>query len=246
LIRLIRSDAYLSYVTPRMAPYLYFTAAVMLIWAAGGILRLRRPRHRARGAHCFVLAVPILLLILPHAPLTSADLSWNYAGTGALPSPSSGVAAAGGLQLDAVSGNADYLAVSDGLPAVPPGADEATKCITVAGDQFYPWLNEIAANLDKYEGWQIYITGFVLKDPEVFLENEFMAARLGMTCCAADLVPYGLICHYEGTPALAADTWVTVEGLIHAGEYDGWPEPQVIVTGIAAAEEEPGYIYPFG
>ncbi|MDR1069794.1 MAG: TIGR03943 family protein [Gracilibacteraceae bacterium] len=245
LLYLLRSGDYLNYVTPRLQPYLYFTAAVTLIWAAAGAARLRRPRRRPRLGHCYVLVVPILLFLLPHAPIASADISWSYAGGGALLSAPSPVSPAAGLALDAVSGEETYVPAAD-LPAAPPGADEADHSIVVDNDNFYPWLNELYSNMDKYAGWQIYLTGFVFKDPEVFLENEFMTARLGMTCCAADLVPYGLICQFSGAPALAPDSWVTVEGTIQAGEYNGWPEPQIIVTGITAAQEAPGYIYPFG
>ncbi|MDR1604679.1 MAG: TIGR03943 family protein [Gracilibacteraceae bacterium] len=245
LLYLIRSGAYLNYVTPRLKPYLYFAAAIMLIWAIGGALRLRLPRRRPRGAHCLVLAAPLLLFLLPHAPLTSADLSWSYVpGASAAALPSSAVPAPA-LALDAVSGSADFSAAADST-AAPPGADATDKTIVVADDYFYPWLNELYANMDMYEGWRIYLTGFVFKDPEVFQADEFMTSRLGMSCCVADLVPYGLICRSDGAAALEANSWITIEGVIHATEYDGWPEPQITVTGVAAAQEIPGYIYPFG
>jgi putative membrane protein len=77
---LVFSGKYLTYVTPRMAPYLYFTAAVMLLWAGAGVFRLFRPRNRVRVMHCLVPAIPILLIMLPHGPLSAADLSYNYAG----------------------------------------------------------------------------------------------------------------------------------------------------------------------
>lgn len=80
MLYLVSSGQYLSYVTPRMEPYLYFTATVMGIWAFVGLGRLFRPQHKVRAAHCFVLAIPILLLLLPHSPLNTADLSGNYIG----------------------------------------------------------------------------------------------------------------------------------------------------------------------
>ncbi|HBC93948.1 MAG TPA: TIGR03943 family protein, partial [Pelotomaculum sp.] len=80
MFHLVDSEKYLSYVTPRMKPYLYFTAIVMLIWACVGLGRLFRPQHKIRSAHCFVLVFPILLLLLPHNPLSTADLSDRYIG----------------------------------------------------------------------------------------------------------------------------------------------------------------------
>ncbi|MDR0433677.1 MAG: TIGR03943 family protein [Gracilibacteraceae bacterium] len=240
MLYLLRSGEYLNYVTPRLRPYLYFTVAVTLIWTVAGFLRLGRPQRRQRVGHCFVLVAPILLFLLPHTPLAPADVSWTYAG--GAPLAASSPAGGATQSLDVISGGGVYTAPAAALP----GADETNHIIVVDNDSFYPWLNEIYGNMDKYAGWQIYLTGFVLKDPEVFLENEFMTARLGMTCCAADLVPYGLICQYSGVAALTPDSWVTVEGIIQAGEYNGWPEPQIIVTGITDAQEAPGYIYPFG
>ncbi|MDR2606439.1 MAG: DUF1980 domain-containing protein, partial [Oscillospiraceae bacterium] len=78
MLYLVRSGAYLSYVTPRMKPYLYFTAIIMLIWACIGLSRLFRPQHKVRSNHCFVLAIPILLLLLPHSPISLADISGSY------------------------------------------------------------------------------------------------------------------------------------------------------------------------
>jgi putative membrane protein len=80
MVYLIKSDKYLSYVTPRMAPYLYFTAIVMSIWALVSLGRLFRPQHKVRSMHCLVLAIPILLLLLPYSPLTASEISSNYSG----------------------------------------------------------------------------------------------------------------------------------------------------------------------
>jgi putative membrane protein len=214
------SGKYLTYVTPRMAPYLYFTAVVMLLWAVAGVFRLFRPQNRVRAAHCFVPAIPILLLLLPHNPLSASDLSFGYAV------PAVGTDAAAGFVND-------------------PSAWDAETPIEIGDDEFYSWLNELYTNLDMYEGRRIAVTGFVFKDPEMFGADEFVPARLGMTCCAADLVPYGLVCRYDKAGELEADAWVRVEGVLQRGEYDGAEEPQIAVTSVEPAAPVEGYIYPF-
>ena len=75
MLYLVSTGKYRSYVTPRMTPYFYFTSAVMAVWAIGGLSRLFRPQHKTRVAHCFVLAIPVVLLLLPHTPVNTADLS---------------------------------------------------------------------------------------------------------------------------------------------------------------------------
>jgi putative membrane protein len=79
----------------------------------------------------------------------------------------------------------------------------------------------------------------------MFAPDEFVPARLGMACCVADLVPYGMLCKYDKADELQVDAWVTVEGVIEKGVYDGWIEPQIAVTGVTPADEAAGYIYPF-
>jgi putative membrane protein len=221
---LLQTGKYLTYVTPRMKPYLYFSAIIMVLWTAASIFRLFRPQNKVRSAHCFTLVIPILLFLLPHSQLSTSDLSYNYSGDNLF-------AGTSGLQ----------PAASYDLK----GLDENTQKITVANEDFYPWLSELYEKLDEYQGYEISITGFVLNDPDMFASDEFVPARLGMSCCVADLVPYGPICKYTGASELQPDSWVTVKGVIEPWDYDGWVEPTIIVTSITPAEEVEGYIYPF-
>jgi putative membrane protein len=246
----VSSGAYLNYVTPRMKAYLCFTAVVMSVWAAAGLFRIFRPQNRGRCAHCFVLAIPLLLLLLPHTPLGTSDLSYGYTGGSALAGLSTPAAGDSSNAFDGVGtvpaettfSGAQYTP-ADSLTTALAGLDAAAKTITVSNDDFYPWLEEIYLHLDQYEGYQISMTGFVYKDPEVFEADEFVLARLGMTCCVADLVPCGMINRYDHTAQLQADSWITVNGSITKGTYDGWDEPQIVVTDISPAEEVEGYLY---
>lgn len=278
---LVSSGTYLSYVTPRMEPYLYFTAIVMLIWACAGLSRLFRPQHKVRSAHCFVLAIPVLLLLLPHSPLRTSDLSGTYIGGNTFanqpgqsfnglqnqgPSDRSGSNAAAGIQAEDSAaigtepgddptsqiGEATTPADSTNAPDTQtalPGLDAANKKITVSNEAFGLWLSELYMNMDQYEGYTVVMTGFVFKDPELLKGDEFVPARLMMSCCVADLAPAGLLCKYDKASELKADAWVTVEGTLVIGqtEYDGqtYENPQLTVTKITPAEEVEGYVYPY-
>jgi putative membrane protein len=265
LFYLAISGRYLSYVAPRMAPYLYFTATILALWAGFSLTGLFRPQHRIRSGHCAALAIPVLLLLLPHSPLSAADLTYNYAGgtpgsvfaaSGALGggalgggAPGGGAPASGapasGLSSDGRPAAGLFKPIGPAVPADLPGLNEAAKMITVPDDQFYFWLDEIGGNPDAYAGYRIAMTGFVLKDPQMLGPEEFVPARLGMSCCVADLMPLGMICEYGQAAELTADTWVTVEGVLEVGEYEGWPEPRVRVTSVAPAAAVEGYIYLF-
>lgn len=253
---LLSSGKYLSYVTPRMEPYLYFSVVVMVIWALAGLGSLFRPQHRIRSAHCFVLAIPILLLLLPHSPLSTADLSGNYSGGNAFLGLSGGSSNSGSSSSVAPSpeGTDDSLSTDaaleeDGYPAVPPGLDEENRKIVVENNDFGAWISELYSNMEKYTGYTISITGFVFKDSEFIGEGEFVPARLMMSCCVADLTPAGLLSKYDKASGLKEDDWITVEGTLFIGsyEYDGvvYDEPRIDVTKITPAEPVEGYVYPY-
>ncbi|MEG6520715.1 TIGR03943 family putative permease subunit [Desulfotomaculum sp. 1211_IL3151] len=275
MLYLASSGKYLSYVTPRMKPYLCFTAIVMLIWACVSLFRLFRPQHKVRSSHCFVLAIPVLLLLLPHSPLSTSDLSGNYLGGNTF---SGQVSQYGAPKKQAPPDNAgsegatstpteDPL-LEDTVPTDPldttipgkqsdlpdgdhlsrlPGLDAVNKKITVSNDDFGLWLSEIYTSMDKYEGYTVVMTGFVFKDPETLKENEFVPARLMMSCCVADLAPAGLLCKYDKASELKKDSWVMVEGTIFIGQYDydgrKYNDPQIRVTKITPAEAVEGYVY---
>ena len=46
MLYLVRSGRYLSYVTPKLAPYLCFSAAVMVVWALSSLGRMFRIQYR--------------------------------------------------------------------------------------------------------------------------------------------------------------------------------------------------------
>ncbi len=274
MLYLVESGKYLSYVTPRIEPYLYFTAIIMGIWALAGLGRLFRPQYKIRSAHCYVLAVPILLLLFPHNPLSISDLSGNYISGNNLSGipteapakniteptddsssysgndfSSSDPAAMDSIDSSFYDTQTEVSEDEDNYTADLPGLDTANKKITVSDDDFSMWLTVLYDNIEKYNGYTITITGYVFNDSEALQKDEFVPARLMMSCCAADLAPAGLICKYDKASELKADSWVTVEGTIFIGqyEYDGekYDDPQISVTKITPAEEVEGYIYPF-
>lgn len=261
---LVSSEKYLTYVTPRLKPYLYFTSIVMGVWALTALGRLFRPQHKLRSAHCFVLVIPIVLLLLPHAPVSASNLSGNYIGGSAF-SNRSGQSALSmqndlSITIEDASSPEDKVQAEiiqeplAGLPAGAyvselPGLDMGNKRITVAHEDFSMWLTEMYTNIEKYQGYTVVMTGFVFNDPEFLKEDEFVPARLMMSCCVGDLAPAGILCKYDRADQLQAESWVTVEGTLTLGqhEYDGVlsDEPQIRVTKITPAEAVEGYIYPY-
>lgn len=78
LLYLTYSGKYLLFVTPRMKPYLYFTAAVMLLWAVSRLAKAGTPRYRQNKTRCLVLALPLLVLLLPYKALDAGSTQAGY------------------------------------------------------------------------------------------------------------------------------------------------------------------------
>ncbi len=247
LLYLIISGKYLLYIAPRLKPYLYFTAIMMGVWALAGIGKLFYFQYKIHVNHCFLLVIPVFLLILPHTPLRAADFSGNYAGGNGTSkeflSDSSGTSKENVSLRE--SGNEPETTGSKGLP----GLDLSQQTISVSDKYFGMWFSEIYMNMEQYEGYTVTMTGFVLKDSELMKADEFVPARLAMTCCAADLEPVGVTCRYDKASELKDGSWVTVKGTLiqNYKEYDGkqYADPVIEVTGVEPAEEVEGYVYPY-
>lgn len=234
MLYLVISGKYLNYVVPKLRPYFYFTAAVMAVWALSGLGRLFEPQHRLRASHCFVLVAPLLLLLLPHAPLGAGDLSTAYVSAGAV---------------TASSGESRALPAEDAAAAALPGLDHENRSITVADEDFSLWLSEFYANMEQYEGYTVSMTGFVINNPEYMAENEFVPARLMMSCCVGDLAPVGLLCTYDQAHTLESGSWITVEGTLVGARLEygstAYNDPRIAVTRVTPAQEVPGYVYSY-
>lgn len=256
IIYLAASGAYLRYVTPRMRPYLYFTACIMGLWALAGAKRLFRPRHKIRLTHCFLLIIPVLIILLPHTPLdvssynTISDSSKLQISKAEriepdrIPDQTEGTA---GLPQETISMENPSAKVEN--DNVMPGLNNAEKKIIVSDDLFGMWYSELYMHMEEYEGYTVTITGYVLKDTKAYGENEFAVARLAMTCCVADLAPAGILCDYSQAISLNEDSWITVEGTLtlNYDDYDGhkYADPLIMVTKITPAERVEGYVYPY-
>jgi putative membrane protein len=260
ILSLVYTGKYLNYVTSKMMPYLIYIMAVMLIWIIFSIRNLYKPQYRKRVYHCFVLILPILLFVLPHGSVSVESLSSKLINGNDLTSASKNdIRKNSGALRDQDSknlskkNNMDNESVGSGKYVTENvfgeeillhGYDEENKKIIVSHDEFSQWFNEIYMNIDKYIGFKISIKGFVYKDLELD-EDEFVPARLMMTCCVADLSPCGFVCKYNKSSELEADTWVTVEGTIIKKERNGIEDPQIDVNNISSADPTEDYIYPY-
>jgi putative membrane protein len=126
------------------------------------------------------------------------------------------------------------------------GLDMQNGVITMDSNNFSYCLNEVYCNIDTYEGMPLEIVGFVFKDKEKLKTNEFVAARLMMVCCAADMQTVGFLCQYEKAVELEEESWVVVSGTISKTEFEGEYIPIINVQNVEITEKpQHDYIYPY-
>lgn len=248
--------SYLLYVTPRIKPWLIFTAAIMFLWSFSAFKSSAESHYPLSPASVFVLLIPLVLMLLPLEKTGIDKLS--FAGSPAFSARSAPPALAETMNpfLNPPAKNKGFSVQKeeideDALLQKTPksytklkGYDAENRSISADNEDFLDWTDAVYKYPEDFDGWHIEITGMIFYDSQFMNENEFIPARLLMVCCAADLVPYGLICQYDNAHNLEKGKWVTVNGTLSVGSYHGNPEPQILVESITQAERAEEYVYP--
>jgi putative membrane protein len=110
-------------------------------------------------------------------------------------------------------------------------------------DVYADWIMDIYDHPDDFIGkkYQYVAQVFSMDGLE---DNQFLAGRYFMVCCAADLVGYGVICDSDTRSKLKEDQWINVTGTISKCEYEGTEVPimkDAVITDAEAPKDE--YIY---
>lgn len=103
--------------------------------------------------------------------------------------------------------------------------------ISINDTDYIPVMNIIENNTARFIGKKVEVSGFVYRE-KGFKDNQFVVARFGISCCAADASVYGLLSTLENASTLKKDTWVHIEGIIQKTTYNGEDAPYVQVQQI--------------
>jgi putative membrane protein len=126
--------------------------------------------------------------------------------------------------------------------------DEGT--IEFDDQNYFEILGKIGDDTEKYKGRKVIVSGFVYKD-EDFKTDEFVVARLMMSCCAADSQVVGLMSKWPNAETLEKEVWVKIEGTIDSTRYkekdsDIEMELPIIIVNKVEEIQKPDniYVYP--
>ena len=248
IVSLLTGSVHL-YVHPRMIPFMIFAAVVMIAIAAVYFFKYINPGVKNSGIRPLLLFIAALLMAWAFPAQTfNADT-----GTAGAPQ----LTAVGGISEADISessgaptpADADDFTSADGSTPGPANVPDsaAPEGILVFDDQnYYENLYNIYQDLDAFVGRDVQLTGFVFKDDAALQSDEFVASRLLMVCCAADMQTVGLLCRWPSAVQLEPDAWVKVSGTLDTVEVDGDTIPVIEVISVeTAAAPDVEYIYPF-
>lgn len=236
-----------QFVHPRIVPYMKFTIVAMLLISLFILRDVFKPqRNKVNYYQYLFFIIPLIMAFcLPAVDMNSASMS--YSGTKPLAQTIENTKDTSSLKAD----NSSAASSQNSDTPVQNDAESENTGLKLHGDtiamddNFIMWVQEISDNPSKYIGKAVTVTAFVFKD-KTFKSNEFVAARLMMVCCAADLSPAGLLAHYDKASELKQDSWFKFSGKIENGEFSGQQMP---VIKIAKAEKvskpKEEYVYPY-
>lgn len=243
------TDKILLYISPRNIIYVKFSVMILLLLSLFVTKDIFKPTGRVNIFSYLIFIIPLLMaLIFPAKPMNltsiaSIDIKANEKFIDRSTNTSSD---------NAVNNESKYKDANDSSTNADSNLNQFDMEIKMCGDtiimtddNFSRWLTEIYTNMDKYKDKKIQLTGFVLKNDK-FNKNEFVSARLMMSCCAADLQPVGFLCHYNMEDTLKKDSWITLKGTLDITTHDDEKMPLILVEDIKNTEKpKKEYIYPY-
>lgn len=219
---LLLTQKFIALVHPRHEIFLWIFAVILFLWSINSFYLLTKQMYKKQYLHCLTLLIPFLFLALPLATGTVYSQA-------ALPEDVAPQKETFGYKLEEVAGNGFII---------------EDKLVLLNSKNFYRSIIQLTKRIDDFQDHEIIFTGYVSRHDKTLPPKDFTLSRVLMICCAADVAPYGIACHYEGPLDLKDGQWITVRGTIKKRNFYGQQHPLVIVEDVLPAEKIPGYVYP--
>ncbi|PYG89051.1 putative membrane protein [Ruminiclostridium sufflavum DSM 19573] len=246
-------------VHPRIIPFLKFGIVIMIIMSLfllKDIFKLQREKTNLYQYLFFIIPL-IMAFSLPVKEINSGSVAIGnstgtvMSGSSTARSKTPDIDSAGSssgeniLSEDTEQKQNTDTSFMDGTEEEDSVPELKDNTVIMDDSNFVMWIDEIYSNPSKYEGKKIIVTGFVFKDKQ-FKENEFVPARMMMTCCAADMSTVGLLARYDKTSELRENRWFEFTGTIVNSEFNGDKVPVVnIESAKRIAKPQNEYVYPY-
>lgn len=250
---LLYTKKYLNFVTPKSFKYLIFMEIIIVLFFIMELKSIFDITRNINPLSSLSIIIPLLLFIYPDIGIDTEHLNTKYSieNININNKNNTNKIYQGETMTFTISEeNAPTLTEANMSNSFfekkqLTGLDDINKTISISDNEFYDWITTIFANQNKYLGYTITVNGLVFKDNTYMKENQFVPARLLMTCCIADTAPAGLIANYNDTNKLNNGDWVKVTGKLIQGDYNGQKGLIIDVNNISEGNKpEQEYIYP--
>ncbi|MFA9463143.1 MAG: TIGR03943 family protein [Velocimicrobium sp.] len=254
------------YVHPRFYIGLWISIIILILFAISLVSKLEKARHNVNVKHYIIFIIPLLAALLfpptgvngktmtiEEGKAKNYNASENYKQT----DDSASISQENEENIAVEESNKDKVE-SENIESenaepenAEPENDESEKynpyevdgVMVINDDIFASWYDDVYDHLDDFVGKKCQYLAQVYS-MEDFKENQFLAGRYFMVCCAADLVGYGIICESDKRNELKEEEWITVTGTITDYQYNGYAVPMLTDVTITKAEApDVEYIY---
>lgn len=191
LVKLVTGQM-IYYIHPSFIPLQWFSIGMLALFAV-----IQLANHRVRRVPCYLsitIAFLIPLLLAIYIPSTT-------------------------LGADTVKRQGFFL---EHYGEHPVAKEELVThgYLRITDENFNKALSSLGASPPQFAGVKVEMTGFVAK-ADWLAVDEFLLARLLVTCHVAHAQPRGLVVKYENSAELKTNQWVTVRGTLRQVQEAG-------------------------
>ena len=227
------SGCYTILTTPRAFVYLIFAAILLFVLGICSLFGIIPVFAKDSKRILVSLIIPMLVILIP-LQMSKSALDQGFAKSAGFDEYASGRAIA------IASNRKNNKKTLSGL-------DVANKKIIISDDDFGNWYDEIDHNLEKYQGYEIVVKGFISRE-NTLSKNQIRISRQFMSCCILDMSPFGFVDDSSKSLRFKNHQWVIVKANISLGNIgvSGYSHKGVVlkVESIKEISKAPsGYFY---
>lgn len=227
------SGCYTILTTPRAFVYLIFAAILLFVLGICSLFGIIPVFAKDSKRILVSLIIPMLVILIP-LQMSKSALDQGFTKSAGFDEYASGRAIA------IASNRKNNKKTLSGL-------DVANKKIIISDDDFGNWYDEIDHNLEKYQGYEIVVKGFISRE-NTLSKNQVRISRQFMSCCILDMSPFGFVADLSKSLRFKNHQWVIVKANISLGNIgvSGYSHKGVIlkVESIKEISKAPsGYFY---
>ncbi|SHO52700.1 TIGR03943 family putative permease subunit [Anaerocolumna xylanovorans] len=257
------------YVHPRYKYGIWFAAIALFVFAFSMIGELKKGRHNSGLKRYLIYLLPILLAFLfpdieggnGNVAIAQSSRGGNSLYENTVDKTDNDPGAVSDSTQDSGSITGDSTQDSENITS--DGTDDtggaviekdrslkyknktSDGAILITDDEFSCWYFELFDYLKDFKGKRYQFTAQVFTSDEL-KADQFLAGRYIMTCCAVDLMGYGIITDSTLSSKLKENEWITVTGTIGEYNYKGTKVPllkDAVISKTKAPKEEYVYYY---